>query len=478
MLEHYLCLGGTEIANSARLDAYLESVGNPLDSVGACACETFDAVLVGDEPYTTPEEDQAPWYDPAVPESAQFAGLMVLTVDGLENHPMQRAVTQSAAGTAALGPAREQPRTITVTAVLLGATCCSVSYGLRWLSEALAGCTGDGCGGDDLTLYNCCPAEFEEPQPFAAAHRRTLRRVALVDGPRIVARAGNGCSGSGGCSVGADVITVEFVLTAAIPWAWTDPVPVLDVLVPSDDGSECIRWCVHRSADDPYDPVCVELTDSCPPGAVEVPFTDGPVCELSWPDRESLNLLCDETCRLAACPDMDALCGDPSCRIPSPPVAPPPRTCFCSAIAVNAEAYELDLSSRPNWFGAVPLITVEAGSKDLRRVTVTFYERRPEHEGLTCEEIAELERCSPHSVFEIAYVPVGGAVVLDGEVGRATVECAGTCETSSDVYGRDGGPLQFPLLNCPAYCVVIEADAIAVPADDARVTIAVSGREY
>lgn len=478
MLEHFLAFGDTEIANSARLAAYLESVGSPLDSTGVCGCETFDAVLVGDEPYTTPAEDGAPWYDPDVPESADFAGLMVLSVDGLDDHPMERTVTRSAAGSAALGPARVLPRTITVTAVLLGATCCAVDYGLRWLGQALAGCTGAGCGGDCMTLFNCCPAEFEEADVFAAAHRRTLRRVALVDGPRVIARNGTGCSGRGGCSTGADLLTVEFVLTAATPWAWTDPVPVLDVEVPTDDGTECITWCVHRSINDPYEPVCVELGDSCPPGAVALEFTDAASCDLTWPDRESLNLPCDATCRLAACPDMDSLCGDPSCRTPAPPTALPPQTCFCKAIAVNSATYELDLSALPGWFGAAPLITVEAGSSDLRRLTITLYERRQEHEGLSCEEVAEAERCSPHSVFEVAYVPAGGALVLDGQVERASVECAGNCESSSDAYGRDGGPLQFPLLDCSAYCVLLEADAIFAPADDARITIALSGREY
>ncbi|MFG2404286.1 hypothetical protein ACGFR8_08080 [Streptomyces brevispora] len=477
MLEHYLVLGDTEIANSARLDAYLESVGSPLDSGGACGCETFDAVLVGDEPYTTPEEDGAPWYDPAVPESADFAGLMVLSVDGADENPMQRSVSQSAAGSAAFGPARVQPRTITVTAVLLGATCCAVDYGLRWLAQALAGSTAPGCGGDGLTLYNCCPDEFEDPAPFAAAHRRTMRRVALVDGPRVIARAGTGCAGRGGCSTGADILTVEFVLTAATPWAWGDPVPVLDVEVPTDDGTECITWCVHRSIDDPYDPVCVEAGDSCPPGAVAVELTDA-VCDLPWPDRESLGLVCDRTCRLKVCPDMDALCGDPGCSIPTPPVAPPPQTCFCSALAVNSAMYELYLNDRPGRFGAVPVITVEAGNKVLRHLTITFFERRMEHDGMSCEEVAEMERCAPHSVFEVAYVPVGGTLVLDGQVERASVECAGSCESSPDAYGASGGPLQFPLLTRSSYCVLVEADAIAVPADDARITIALSGREY
>lgn len=486
-LEWWLGYGSTEVANSARLEAYLQSIGSPLDSTTVCGCETFDAVLVGAPgPYTTPAEDGAPWYDPNVVESADFAGLMVLSVDGLDDHPVERGVTRSAAGSAALGPARELPRTVTVTAVLLGATCCAVAYGLRWLASALEGCTGlrcrcvgRGCGSASLTLYNCCPAEFEDPEVFAANHRRTLRRTALVEGPRVIARAGTGCGGSGGCSAGGELLTVEFVLTAATPWLWTDPVPVVEIPVPADDGTECIVWCVHRNPLAPVDPVCMELGETCAPGAVSVEMSEA-ACggSVVWPDRDELDLPCDLTCRLAVCPDMDALCGDPTCRIPTPPIAPPPETCYCDAIAVTAEYLDLDLSGRPAWFGAAPLITVEAGSQDLRRLTVTFFARRPEDEALTCEAIAQRDRCAPHSVYHVAYVPAGGTLLLDGQVGRAVVECAGQVEGSPDAYGRGGGPLAFPLLDCDRYCVMVEADAIFMPAEDAMLRIAVSGREY
>ncbi|WP_405710181.1 MULTISPECIES: hypothetical protein [unclassified Streptomyces] len=177
-------------------------------------------------------------------------------------------------------------------------------------------------------------------------------------------------------------------------------------------------------------------------------------------------------------PGPEDLCGNPSCRTPTPPVLPPPETCFRHALAVNAETYELDLSSWPRWFGAVPIIEVSAGSSDLRRVTITLYERTAEHEGLSCDGVVELERCNPHSTYEIAFVAAGGVMTLDGQVGRATLECLGRCEGTTDAYGRDGGPLTFPLLTCDRYCVEVAADAVVPPADDATVTASLSGREY
>ncbi|MET7809733.1 hypothetical protein ABZT26_02600 [Streptomyces sp. NPDC005395] len=476
MLDGYLALGGVEIANSARLEAYLETIGSPLDSVGVCHCDTFTAELVGDEPYTTSAEDEAPWYDEDVPESGEFAGLMVLTVDGLDDNPVARTVTQSAAGGAVIGPARPQPLTITVTGLLLGSTCCGAEYGLRWLSQALAGCAGP-CGDDCLTLYNCCPGPDLTEEEFAARHRRTLRRVALVDGPRVTARQGDGCT-SGTCKSGADVITVEFVLTAASPWQWADPVTMLDRLpVPTDDGSECITWCVHGSPTAPARPVCIIPDEVRPPGAVAAAVVDTAGCSVDWPvlDRDAP---CDMPCRHAPCPDPQELCGDPSCRTPTPPAPPQPETCFCQALAVNSSYAELDLSRWPRHFGAVPMIEVYAGSTDLRRLTVEIYERTANHEGMTCEEVAVAERCNPHSVYEIAFVPAGGWHTLDGQVGRAFVECGGVCEGSPDAYGRNGGPLTFPLLDCASYCVAIQADAIFTPADDATITLSLAGRDY
>ncbi|MCX4550617.1 MULTISPECIES: hypothetical protein [unclassified Streptomyces] len=477
-LEWYLALGGTEIANHARLDTYLGTVGSPLDSSTVCGCQTFDAVLVGDEPYTTPDDpaSPAPWYDPAVPESAEFCGLLVLDVGGLDDHPVQRQVTAAVTGGAALGPARTQARTVTVTGVLLGATCCGVDYGLRWLAQALGGTTGAQCGGDCLELYNCCPAQFEDPGEFAEQHRRTVRRVALVSAPTVTARAGNGCSGTGGCSVGADMLTVEFVLSAATPWMWTDPVTVIDqVPVPTDDGTECITWCVHGGPPDPSVPICIELADTCPDGEVGVPFGDS--CATGWPATEGTGP-CSGGCRLAACPDMDDLCRDPNCRTPAPPVPPPPGTCFCHALAVNTAAYELDLTSFPAWFGLAPQIEVYSGSGELRNLTVTVVER-PDgtDESVSCEDIASAGRCDAAMVVEVGYVAAGATLTVDGQIGRALVDCAGECETASDVYGRDGTPLEVPLLRARRYCVLLEADAITTPATDATLSLAVSGQE-
>jgi hypothetical protein len=328
--EWYMSYGGVEVVNHSRLTTYLETVGSPLDDFSGCGCPTFTNAVLEELPYTTPDSaaSPAPWYDADVPESVEFAGLMVLQVDGPDDYPVQRTVTGGISGGGAIGAARALPRTITVTALVLGSICCSVDYGLHWLGQVLQGCGSGECDGDCLTLYSCCPGDNLDAATFNGRHRRTLRRVALVEGPRVTARAGNGC-GTGECQTGADILTVEWVMTAAVPWLWTDPMPVLEVTPPMDLDGSCVEWCVH------------------PPGE------------------------CPGGCRFAECPDPTAACADPRCKPSTPPLPGAPlSTCFCLPLAAERACYEMDLTGRPTWSSDVPVITLRAGSSDLRNITI------------------------------------------------------------------------------------------------------------
>jgi hypothetical protein len=433
--EWYLSYGGVEVVNHTRLTKYLQTVGSPLTTYSGCGCPTFGPEILGDLPYTTPDDEDspAPWYDPDVPESREFAGIMVLDIEGLDDHPVERTVAGGIAGGGAIGPARALPRTITVTAVVLGSTCCGVDYGLHWLGQVLQGCAAGECDGDCLVVYNCCPGEELDPITFNERHRRTLRRTALIEGPRVMARAGDGCA-AGECQAGADILTVEWVMTAAVPWLWTDAMPVLEVTPPMDLDGSCVDWCVHPTG------------EGCPGG-----------------------------CRFAACVDPTAACADPLCKPDLPPLPGAPlSTCFCVPLAAERACYEMDLTSRPNWSSDVPIVTIRAGSSDLRNLTVEIYEQG--EDGMTCEEVADFNRCSPQNYWHVSFVPAGGAVTLDGQTGRATVECGGMCETSPDVYGQDGMPPTYKPLECASFCVCLSTDIENPPAPDAVVTLSVSGK--
>ncbi|WP_327385079.1 hypothetical protein [Streptomyces sp. NBC_01207] len=444
MFSDYMALGGVEIANTTRLNQYLgpDGVGSPLTSFGACVCPTLTAEVLGEEDmvYTTPAGDMAPWYDPDVPASEEFAGLMILSVDGMDTNPVTRSYTTAISGGASIGPRRVQPRVITVTGILLGSTCCGVEYGLHWLGEALAGCVSGECDGDCLTVFSCCPGEEGlTPEEFNDRYRRTVRRVALVNGPTVVSRQGTGCK-SGECTLGADIITVEWTMVAGTPWLYTDAMPIMEVPAAPEETDACVTWCLVERGGEP-------------------------------------GTGCDGCCRLGTCPDPALSSTDAACQLPTPPPSPQaPDSCYCLPLAATRMCYEMDLTDRPDWSVDVPMITVRAGRNDVDRVTISFFERSPDHDTLTCDQISDLDRCDAHSVYTIQHVPAGTALTIDGQIGRAVVECGDVCETSPYVFGQEGSPPTFKAFDCATYCVCIETDSLFPPGDDALITIAMSGR--
>lgn len=441
MLNDYASVSGNELWNTARLNAYIANVGSPFTTGGpVCSCETITPRLLGEDfdAYTTPEADPAPWYDADTPESAEFLGFLPLSVTGTNDNPRARGVTNSVGGGGVFGPSRALPRTITVTGLLLGTTCCGVDYGMQYLTEVLEGCTGDACDGDCFEMYNCCPEPGTTPEQFAARNRRTFRRTALVSGPTEIKRDGNGDCARSQCAAGGDVVTVEFVLVAGTPWAWTDPVPLLDVALPQPDLTDCVTWCLSAAVIGP---------NFCPPGS----------------------------CQFESCDAGQDPCGDPLNMIPAPPQPTAPATAFCMPLAPERACYTIDLTDRPTWSSDVPTITIAAGTRDLRNVRVTFYEKRSADDD--CDATADAQRCNPVNDFVISYVPALNNVTIDGQISRAVMACGDRCTTSSTVYGNpDGAPVTVAPLSCALYCVCIEVDSLFPPAEDAQLSLSVSGR--
>ncbi len=153
-------LGGTEIVNDSRTSAYMRNGIKPgtLTVTGDCGCGNILELAGCDDQYTTPANDNAPWYDPAIPESAEFAGFLSTEFEGL-NSTYTRNITESITDGATLGRSRFGSRTLTWKGFLFGSSCCGVAYGLRWLGKTLQGSKscGNNCFGEDLELLVCCP---------------------------------------------------------------------------------------------------------------------------------------------------------------------------------------------------------------------------------------------------------------------------------------------------------------------------------
>lgn len=156
--ENFLRLGCLELIGPQAVK-YAGVCGFPYNVLPCCACSGLDVATGYPDGWTDPVTDEAPWYDATEPESPNFAGLLIQSVTGLGPGKFTRKVSENTLGGSVLGRGHRPGATVTVTGTLLGRTCCSVAYGLRWLKAALHGeCTHVGCPGQDLTYLECCPA--------------------------------------------------------------------------------------------------------------------------------------------------------------------------------------------------------------------------------------------------------------------------------------------------------------------------------
>jgi len=167
----YLYFNSTEIANNQRVVAYLNgnpSLGIPglkspnLSVSPSCGCDAL--CLYCDQgsgeggAFVSPKLDDAPWYDPDVPDSESFAGFFIEDITGFDS-VVRRDFSDGAISGGSLGPLRLSGRCMTVTGWLMASTCCGAEYGLRWLQEALMGNVCDECAYGDLYMIKCCPPE-------------------------------------------------------------------------------------------------------------------------------------------------------------------------------------------------------------------------------------------------------------------------------------------------------------------------------
>lgn len=97
----------------------------------------------------------APWYTTRVPESGEFVGVWVMSVDGLEGTPVSRTVTELAGDGAAAGVSRAGSRKVTFEALLVACSDAGAAYGLEWLNCQLR--LADDTGGSRLRFLSANP---------------------------------------------------------------------------------------------------------------------------------------------------------------------------------------------------------------------------------------------------------------------------------------------------------------------------------
>lgn len=163
MYDGYLSYAGIEVVNVERLMAYIENGYGP-EGVRIDSPVDFDGLreALGDTPYRTPLLDAAPWYDPDDPGTRDFAGVLPLGITGLDGTTRKVEVADRVGDGGVVGRPRRGPRTVAVSALLIGKSAEGIDAGRRWLTDVLAKtCIGGGSTGDlmafvavpDVTSY-------------------------------------------------------------------------------------------------------------------------------------------------------------------------------------------------------------------------------------------------------------------------------------------------------------------------------------
>lgn len=419
MVANYLCFDGIELSN-CRTIAYAQDGYNAgrLEWRN-CSCCSDDFYLVDNNgvPYQTPTLDQMPWVSSKETESGDWAGLVITSIEGLDIAPTTRAVTDRISDGGQFARQRRGPRQVVVTAVSVGRTCTAAWWGVRWLNEQLRepSC-GAGCGGVDLTYYLSCP-DFKgsclipnSPSPIDDAilpYKRTLHGVALTDGISVTDRINlNRCCQQGECSLPV----IEFTLTAADPWSYTDAVAAVTnkTLFPCSGSGTCPTWYVVADGETPVDP-CAETAP------------------------------CD---------------GDPVCGVnpvpPDPPLLRDP--CVCDPLTLNTTCFDMSGTLFSDLGQTVPVFTIKAGTDPLRGLAVRFIPR----------DGNQLSACDTCFEIHLPFLPARSTWTFDGAQRETTITCGGQTNTAVTT-GEDGGPLTWPVFECVptnyVMCVTVGCDA-------------------
>lgn len=166
----FMRYGCTPVADNARTYAYhLWACANDLypeacvPTLEDCSCELDDPL----DPFVDPVSDDAPWYDPAVPESADFLGMMILRVDGARDSTYTRDSFDAFNNGSILSRPRIVGKSFAVRALILSTSCEGNDYGIEWVRRVLeeGDCTCSSsdpcetCGEERLQLRVTCGDE-------------------------------------------------------------------------------------------------------------------------------------------------------------------------------------------------------------------------------------------------------------------------------------------------------------------------------
>lgn len=369
--------------------------------------------------YSTPAADNAPWYDPLIPESALFAGLLITGVEGLDSSPVRRTTFQLNQGGSVLGPLVNTERPIILQGELHGASCCAVAYGLRWLTQTLRRvCSPVDCAEMDFFFLNSCPQVVEACADIGTIDETTnspwrmVTNVGLFEPPVVTERRGIGC-GSCGCSPS---ISVEFSLVAGNPAVFIEPATSIFDMQPIFEGND-YNVAIN----------CDEINWRCGPPTVCVP---------------------------------DLVVYDPACgAIPPPPVPQQSIGCLCEPLAAYSMTIPINITVPENYTASISVqIANNSATDPVRNVIFRVYER----DGATCEIDGAYPPCDLLAGTAVSFVPTQSTFLVDSPHKYSLINASGGRQFTGgrSVFAPTGVISQWIELPCNGnFCLSVEVDA-------------------
>lgn len=439
-------LCGTELWNVERFKAYM---GHGITPAGASyrglGCPSLVDLVPAftDAPaitggYQLPELDPAPWYDARLPESKNFAGVLVTSAD--LGQVLERDLVQNAGPGGVITYPRLKGRTIDCQATLIARTCCANTYGLRWFTQAMLSGGADACDDCDLSFVTCCPSEagdeclvangvpYYRPSPDDEWARgtdfvRTLTGVGVLQAPVVVGMKGRSC----GCG-GAPIMQIEFTLASQLPWISALPYAVLEDLSIAGCDEACVEF-VKCTAEE-------SAASGCPTGA---PCGDDPFCD--------------------------------EAAVSAPTLPNPRRSCGC--VPLDPLGTWMELPELSTWFPQALKVELSAGSEDMRNVVVRLFENPQQ---LVCDE-ANFYDCEAAGTLVVSYVPAGATFTFDSSSRRATMDCDGVVSRADNSLTTvDGLPFDWLETAPGPACLLFDVDCDHI-AEDATASVYVVRRE-
>jgi hypothetical protein len=337
---------------------------------------------------------EAPWYDEGYPASAEFAGLVPLSMSGLDDSTTESTTIEYIGNGGSSGAARNKTLTIVGNVAVVALTSRGAEFGKRWLDRMLRGGGARAfCAGSDMRYFR-----FAEENGFGSPPQAHRRDVTLSRGTSVTRKRGTECSATW---------FVTFTLTANDPFEY---------------GEEMTQFAGLGGT-----PATITST---------YPLTTSAAGSLTMTEE--------------SCPSYDySPIYDPlHPALVAPPTSPDfyPEGWALVPGVVFTRSYVRLRPVEPTSLNVVPIFTLTTTS-EVRYARVSIW---------TGDSIND-ERCDPLWTAIISYLPVGGQFIIDGEQ-EASYLWDGVSEavrrTDSLVYGEEARPVQWAAFNHPGGLLV------------------------